>query len=165
MTDDPLRLPHPTTNLTPLPYVSNVIMSPTTITCMLWYISGIGTNYTIVISKNHYSSPVSRSPLLKHDMKRDLWLTSLQLASSVTCPDCSCSHLLNQQGVSGKWKCRRRSMCQYCAPKHLLPIFVLYIEVRVIDKAWCEYGPNGLVTWSAIGSTPSVTPGLKQHAC
>ena len=34
--------------------------------------------------------------------------------------------------------------CLYCAPDHLVPIFVLYIDVyvNVTDKPWCEYELN-----------------------
>ena len=47
--------------------------------------------------------------------------------------------------------------CLYYAPDHLVPIFVLYIEV--IDKTWCEYEPNQATNYALnSGLIMSKTP-------
>ena len=44
----------------------------------------------------------------------------------------------------------KRQACPYCALKHLVPIFVLYIEVYVIDKTCCKYKPNQTTVYAVI---------------
>ena len=41
----------------------------------------------------------------------------------------------------------------YCTPEHFVLIFVLYVEVYVIDKTRCEYEPNETMDYA-------VNPGL-----
>ena len=39
-------------------------------------------------------------------------------------------------------------MCNYCAPEHLILICVLYVEVYIIGKAWCEYDSNQITDYA-----------------
>ena len=59
-----------------------------------------------------------------------------------------------------KTKSYTTQSCWYCASNHLVLICVLYIEVYVIDKPWCEHEPNQTMDYAVnprlITSTTTV---------